>query len=172
MAARNPHADRAIPDDMAFQRRMWAFERTGWVVFAIILFGAAIGLFGGGGWLASAASAADDDSIVVQFERFGRLAAPMRLQITARPATTEGAERVRIWLDRDYLAAFVITRITPPPAAVDSAPDRLVFEFPLVERGATATVLLDLEPRTRWRLIGRLGVEDGSALMFSQFIYP
>ncbi len=169
MAAR-PHVDPDIPDDMAFQRRMWAFERTGWIIFGVILFAAAIGLFGGGG-IAWTETATDDSGLSVQYERFARVAAPMRMHVTARPMS-DGDSSVRIWLAREYVDAMIIDGVTPQPAEVEAAADRLVFEFTLVEPGETAAIVLDLEPRERWRVPARLGVEGGSTLEFNQFIYP
>src|SRR5690606_23310827 len=104
-------------------------------------------------------------------DRFWRFASPTQLRVVARPPD-EHAATLRLWLAREYVEGVEITSITPEPSSFEAAPDRFVLEFPLAEPDATATVLLNLEPRKRWRLPGRLGVEGGDALSFSQFIHP
>jgi len=157
-----------ICEDMAFQRRTWLVERTGWIVLGVILIVALLGYFGGGGPAASTQTASEDGNLSMRYERFLRLRTPTQLRVVARsPGRT-----LRLWIEREYFEAFEVTGVVPPPDRVETAADRYVYEFPLTAPGEAATILFHIEPTKAWRVSGRLGVEGGADLAFAQLVYP
>lgn len=168
MSAPKQRPELQISEDMAFQRRTWLVERVGWIVLGAVLIAALLGFFGGGGPAASTETASEDGSLSMHYERFLRLDTPTQLRVVARPP----GRTLRLWLDREYFESFEVTRVVPPPARVESATDRYVYEFPLAAPGEAATIRFHVEPLEAWRVSGRLGVEGGADLGFDQFVYP
>jgi hypothetical protein len=170
MAARQHRSALVTSEDMVFQRRTWLVERVGWVVMALILIGALLGLFGGGGVVASAETSTEDGSLSVRYERFCRVDAPSRLRVAVRPP--DEASVLRLWLGSEYTEAVHISRVFPEPERVEASADRYVFEFALAEPADAVAILFEIEPKEAWGLDGRLGVDGGADLRFDQFVYP
>jgi hypothetical protein len=157
-----------IEQDLAYQRWEWVFERVAWVALALAVLAALLGLLGGGGPLSSATAETPDGSLTLRHERYPRNHAATVLKLAANPSR-EG--ELRLWFDRDYLDAFEVQTVTPPPDRVELGRDRVVFVFRSGGDGPVR-VTLHLEPQRLGRVAGRLGVDGGEALSFSQFVYP
>src|SRR5690606_42049710 len=96
-----------ICEDMAFQRRTWLVERTGWIVLGVILIVALLGYFGGAGPAASTQTASEDGNLSMRYERFLRLRTPTQLRIEARST----GQTLRQWLEHEYFESIELTGV-------------------------------------------------------------
>lgn len=170
MTARKHPSQLESSEDMTFQRRTWLVERVGWVVLAAILFSGLLGFFGGGGVVASAQVATEDGSLSMHYDRFSRFQSPAQMRVVA--LADDNASTLRVWIGREYVEAVTLSSITPQPSRVEAAADRFIFEFALAEPAQSSTIMFNTKPTKRWRVRGRLGIDGGGTLAFSQFIYP
>lgn len=161
------HGSLEIDSDRHFLRRYWQWQRIGWVLAALVLVAALAGLFGGGP-LSRMRHAAPDGTVALQWERFLRVEAPARLELTLR--TGPGA--AVLWLDQDFVRAVRIERITPDPALSEAASDRLLLHYTTIEPGQPWQVAIDFKAQSAGKLAGRTGLVGGSALSFTSFVYP
>lgn len=157
-----------IDDNLAWQRRVWAFERGGWVLLLLILVSAALGLFGDG-VLASARVASAYGGVTLEFPRYLRARSPEHLIASAAPAQ-RGADAVVLWLDAAYLENVTIERIVPEPTRVRAGADRLTFEF-ASDGAGPLRIAFEINVRSGGRLHGRIGAGEES-VEFSQLVYP
>ena len=88
----------------------WIFERTGWVLMAVIIGAALLGFFGGGAL--GAVHAAAGDALAVRYPRFARANAPLELVIEWAPQQVEAT----IWISRPYIDQFADEEVLPAPA--------------------------------------------------------
>jgi hypothetical protein len=171
MAANNDIKSLETPEQMEFQRRSWVAQRVGWVVFMFILIAAVLGVFGGAGPLASVSTGDENSPIRVDYKRFIRFLEPTQFQIQVRPQASDG-DRVRVWINRPYLDKFVIQSITPQPEGQEAAADRVIYEFKLSEAGQPFQITFEIRHTQPGFLYAEIGLEDGSAIDFTQLIYP
>jgi hypothetical protein len=157
-----------IEQDLDYQRWEWLFERVAWVALAVVVLAALLGLLGGGGPFSSVTLAAPEDSLTLRHERFLHNHTTTALTVAAIPGR-DG--ELRLWFDRDYLDAFELRTVTPQAGRVEAGRDRVTFCFRSQDDGPL-TVHFHLEPRRVGRVAGRLGVDGGESLLFSQFVYP
>jgi hypothetical protein len=158
--------------NLQFQRKTWRVQRVAWIALLVFLTAGAAGLFGGFGPLTYASAGDVQERLHIDYFRFTQYLAPVNFQIRVR-TPDDGSDSIRLWIDRPYLDAFIVQSITPDPDSVESAPDRLIYEFPLAaEAGGTITITLNVRPIQVGQLNGRVGLEGGPTLEFSQFNYP
>lgn len=162
--------DLEIDQDLEFQRRSWAVQRVGRVVVGLLVLAALLGLFGAGP-LSGASAGREGDDLRLEYSRFGRLMSPMTLRVHLAESAARG-DKVRLWLSRDYLAGVKVDQVMPEPDSVEAGKDRLTYTFSLTDPSASTEVAFHLEPQTFGPLPGEIGLENGSALGFRQFIYP
>jgi len=165
--------DLEVHEDLKFQRRSWLVQRVGWIVMALVLLAALVGLFGGAGLLGGEAKAGSEDAMVsVSYERFLRFMKPTTLQIQlSQEAGKEG--NVSVWLDREYLDGLQVQQITPQPDAARTGPERLTYVFEVDHLNGPATITFDLLPEQEiGALRGRVGIGAGEQVSFGQFVYP
>ncbi|HEX3034967.1 MAG TPA: hypothetical protein VHT73_07495 [Thermodesulfobacteriota bacterium] len=161
--------DLQIREDLGFQRSFWTVERIGWVVVALILIAALLGLFGTG--LFSRTKAGDRGGpLWLEYNRFGRFLSPSTLRVYIGRGKTEKV--ARIWFDKNYMKGIQIQQITPEPESVESVSDRLVYTFKLAKPNDPTEVTFHLKLEQIGSLSGKLGLVNGPAIRFTQFIYP
>jgi hypothetical protein len=145
-------------DDLAFERRWWAFQRVGWVGLAALLVLAAGGLFGNGLFTRTTKAAG---GVTLEYPRFARSGASLTIEITT------DAGRSSFLLDDHVLAFLVPETIVPAPARQFATSEGLN----LIYEPAT----------TRVRIAGRsrsIGAErgvvssGGATIPFKIFLYP
>jgi hypothetical protein len=154
-----------------FQQKTWAVQRVAWMVLLAILVAALLGLFGGTGPLAQASISDADDTLRIHYNRFSQYLSPIDLHIEVD--VPEGAgDTLHFWIDRQYLDGFIVQNITPEPDKIEATPDRLIYEFPLAESNGTIIITLHVRHDQIGVLQGRMGLEDGATLEFTQFVYP
>jgi hypothetical protein len=161
-ASRKPE----IEEDLGFERLEW---RAATVLFWVLLLLVAATLLGGfgNGPLSWRSESAPDGSLRLEYERFGRFGAPMRLTVHVR---ADAAGTASFTVSRDYLDAQRVQTVTPPPSSTEIEGDRVRYEFR--SRGSDPlAVALDLQAVRRWSLTGEIRTA-GQAVRFRQFIYP
>ena len=159
-----------IGQDLKFQRRSWGVERAGWVIGALILFAAILGLFGPGP-LSKARAASADKRLSVEYHKLEHYQAPVHLRVAiAGSVATNG--QIHLWINRDYLEAVDMEHIDPEPESVEISADRLVYIFKTPRPPATSKVLFRFEPNKFGKTLARLGLVDGPELQFTQFYFP
>ena len=167
-APKRPPLD--LIQDMTFQRREWVVQRIGWVVMALVLIAAILGLFGYG--VLSTAKASDPSGkLDVQYERFGRIDAAADLQVRIDRSLFEG-DRVELWIDRSFIDAQQIDSITPEPIEVEPGELRCTFVFPAPRGDDRAYIVFHLAPQKAGKYYGQVGVPQGQSVMVRHFVYP
>ncbi len=95
MAKATQSGDPLIENDHAFQCRMWTIQRYGWVIIALIVITALLGLFGSGP-LSTVTVGTSSTALQLRYDRFVRSQAPTNLYITLA-ASAPGSDEVRLW---------------------------------------------------------------------------
>ena len=170
--ARVASGSRAVPidEDVRFQKRQWLAERIGWTAMALILIGAAAGLFGGAGPLSRSTAASADGAVGVEYARFARHHAPTTLDVNLAPVPAAGQIRIRV--SKEYLDAMEVRSILPHPVTSALADKQYVFVFDRPTQAGAARVRLQLEPARPGPTSGWIAVNDGAPILFRQFVYP
>lgn len=78
-----------VSDHTTFQQREWKAQRAGWVLMALLLIAALLGLLGPGPLSWSTATAAEG-LVRVDYQRFAHTEADDLLTVTIAPGTTSG----------------------------------------------------------------------------------
>jgi hypothetical protein len=155
--------------DPKFTRRMWRFQRAGWIVLACAIVAGALGSFGGGGSLARRVAESAGGTLTVEYERFVRRLAPTEVRI--RVLSENDRRPLTIWIEREYLGRFVLRGVTPSPSIQRVGADRCELEFTRTEREGAVEIVLDLEPREAGSIEGRIGCDEDEA-RFRQLAFP
>jgi len=154
-------------EDVACHRRAWAVQRAAWLLLVLGVLAAGLGAFGPGPLTRVVAGTA---ALRAEYPMVGRQHAPLRLAVAlGRTADASGAA-VR-WLSRDYADRVRIDSVTPVPAEVASAGDRLVFRF-RHEGPGPLRVLVELTPRGPGSLAGSLGAPEAPSVRLAHWIHP
>ena len=107
----------------------------------------------------------------MEYQRFGRYKAPMDLKIRLGPeAIQEG--KVRLWLERSYLNTMQVEAIVPQPGSVESDANPLIYVFNVSSSNYPVEITFLMQSESIGRQTGRVRLEGGPSLSFSQFIYP
>jgi hypothetical protein len=161
--------DLEIEQDMAFQQKEWVLERWGWMFIFIIVLAAFGGLFGTG---PLSNTRAGGESLFVEYQRFARVERTTDLSFHLQTAQS-GADKVNLWIDREYLDHFRIVEVTPPHESTSLAPDRMIYTFQVEATDQPLRITLRLEPQDYGIVPGSAGIaETDQAVNFRQFIYP
>jgi hypothetical protein len=156
-------------DEDAQHRGDWRFERAGWLVMALLVLFAAVGGLGGGGIFNRTAVEAPGGTLRIDYPRFLRASLPETLRIDVAAGEAAGPRR---WVDAEYLReAVIVEDVVPPPQRVESAGDRLLYEFAASGRSPLG-VTLRLRAAHPGRLRARVGLEGGASLELRQLVFP
>ena len=161
--------DLEIKQDLRYQRRMWALQRIGWAVMALIVLVGLVGVFGAGPLSSATAGKEEAPLFVEEYERFARFMLPTTLRVRLDPM---GQGEAPLWLDRGYLESVRPQTVTPEPDSVEAGPDGFTYVFKVNDPNRPIVVTFDLQPETIGRLEGRVGLEGGERVEFEQFVYP
>jgi hypothetical protein len=161
--------DLEIPEDLDFQRKVWALQRHGWAAMGVLVLLGLLGAFGSGPF--SDAMAGDAGSpLVLRYQRFARFRSPSQLVAELRPGTA--SLEARLWLSSDFLASVQIEDIEPQPVRVEAGPDRSAYVIRLAAPKAATRVTISVRPDAAGRISGRASLDDSRPLRFAQFVYP
>jgi hypothetical protein len=162
------YGDLEITQDPGLQAKVWAWQRVMWLVNAVILASAILGLFGGG--LFGRAWVRDPGGLLsVGFDRFGRREGRAAMEVEFRP-DARGVSRV--WLSRDYVEGAGVRQVTPAPRqeVVDDAGTTYVLATAPGDR--PVRVSFRLAPERAGLMKGRVRLGEGPELSFTQVIFP
>lgn len=154
-----------VDSDLVFHHREWRIQRIGWVLVALFLTLALVGLFGNGPLShARAGNAAGS----IEYERFVRSGLSTELVVTPADGVASGVRRVAI--TANYLEAFRIEGITPEPTAVRMTGQLLVYEFASAASGAS--ISFHIHPQRLGRHTAEVRIDAGTPLAIRQLTYP
>jgi hypothetical protein len=152
-----------IEQDLPFQQRVWTTQRIGWIVMAVLVIAASVGLFGTG---PVSNSSVASPGLEVEYERFGRLQQPTTIRFRVDADTNETA---KIFVGRKYLESVQVEQITPEPDKVEAAAQWFIYSF--TRQGPTA-VTFHVRPDEFGVLSGEARLAQGETIAFWQLIYP
>ena len=156
-----------VSEDMSSQRRMWRFERIGWVALLILVALTLAGLFSKGP-LSSVNVKTSDGKLSVAYERFSRNGATDDLVIT----TFGKADEMRfLLLGHELLQGVSIESLNPQPAPLRSDGADLVIPMKADGNGM-AILYLTVRSNGVGLLRGRVQMMGGEELPIPKFIYP
>jgi hypothetical protein len=115
------------PSRRPWQIREWQVQRLAWVLAALVLTAAMLGLFGGG-VLSATTARSPDGTIEVSYERFVRKDATEVLQVRVTPDQDAGSATV--FLGAEWVDAVIIEGIEPQPDTVSAAEGGMLLEIP------------------------------------------
>ena len=154
-------------DELRFQRRLWRVERAAWWVQLAIVGGALLGLAGRG---PLAHGTVEREGVKLDFERLARHESEGEMTLEVTPALVPAGE-LRLCADRRWLEGVEIDAMVPEPERTETGDTVTCFRFG-VTGGGPARVRFRLDYRSMgWRR-GRLGIDGGPTVAFSQWIYP
>ncbi|MFM8321656.1 MAG: hypothetical protein ACKOC5_12150 [Chloroflexota bacterium] len=159
--------DLEIEQDETFQQRDWKLERAGWLVIALLLALAALGLFGEG--LLSRRQI-DAGVLQMEYQRFVRYGAAAELRVTLAPGAAQDGQ-AQIALDRRYLGHFQLEQVLPEPSSVDVQGHQVVFRFAWSRPEQPFIASFLLIPQRVGRVQSSLAAAGGQADIW-QFVYP
>ena len=160
--------DLEIDQDLDAQRREWRIEKLAWTCFALLILAGLSGLLGSGP-LANAVAGEEGSELWVEYPRFARHLAPVKMRVVAARA---GKDEVRLWIDRDYAERLELERISPEPDSVESLADRDVYAFRPGSGAGPLVIELSFELTYVGFSNARLGTLDGPSVEFRQLVYP
>lgn len=159
-----------INQDLDFSRREWRVERVGWVIIALLVLAGLLGLLGRGPLTEKVAHDANRLASV-EYYSIDHAAAASELRVHLEPDVTT-ADTVRLALNAAYLERIEIESIEPEPSAQELAGDGIVFVFDVAEPGQPVDLSLQYHFIGYGRATGRIAIEGGPQLSFSQFVLP
>jgi hypothetical protein len=161
--------DLEIAQDMPHQRLAWKIERVGWLLMALLLLAALVGLLGPG-LLSDATAGQRGSALSVEYSRFERYQSPNQLRVQIGAVATQGG-KANLWFNREFIENIELRHIDPEPENVEAAADRFTYSFNL-HPGQSSGVTLHFEPNKFGHMPIRVGTSAGAEISFWQFYYP
>jgi hypothetical protein len=162
--------DLEIGQDMPFQKLQWTIERIGWIVMALILLAAFIGLIGPGP-LSSTAAGEKGSQLWAEYNRFERYQSPNSMVVHVGAGSAQAGD-LRLSLKRDFVENIQLDHISPEPKEIEASADQFTYIFAAPDPTHPTTVTFHYEPNKFGQMPVRIGIEGGAALSFWQFYYP
>jgi hypothetical protein len=160
--------DLEIGEDIKHQQREWRAEHIGWLLMALLLAGALLGLLGPGPF---SSATAGTSPLWVEYNRFDRYQAPAMLKIHLGPGTGQSGT-TRVWIDREYIQGMEVQDIEPEPDSMEVSSDRITYVFQVPKQDQPIVVVYHVQANSYGSARARLGVEGGPQIHFTQFIFP
>jgi len=159
--------DFPVKEDMAYQVRVWRFERWGWYLLLLVILLALLGLFSRGP-LSSRQVDGGDGKVSVKYEMFHRNGSsnPMTVTVQGVPDAT-----VELDLQGDLMEGFSIEILQPQPVRANSAGRGLKFWLQTDAQGR-ASIYLTLRGDGLGRFSTTLSSPGSATVNITQFIFP
>ena len=156
----------AVGEDLEFQRTWWKFERTIWIVFALLIAGDLAGLFGRGP-MANASIA--NDAMSLRYERIERSGTPSMLHVDFKASAIHDG-KIRLYVSNTVVDHLGAQRIIPSPESSTVGEGGLTYTFPATT--VPANITFALEPTSFGRTHFVVQVPGSPALQASVFVMP
>jgi len=153
-----------VNEDMDFQRLEWRIERIGWIILALVISAALLGLLGNGPLSASVKTAG---TVEVKYDRFLHRNAPCLYRIHLKPRDADTA----IHVNREFLDSVKLDQIVPQPSEVELAADGILLHFE-TRAPAAGVVTIPFEPQAAGLLHFRIRVGSERPIGLTQIVYP
>lgn len=158
-----------VAQDLDLERREWRAERLGWMLFALVIVAAILGLFGRG-LRTSVARESPDGALTVEYDRFGRRG--LQNDVTVETASA-GGDEVGLLVSERFLEEMRVEGVLPEPESTSVQGDDILYRFGVTEPGRPLKLRLSVTPETPWTHSGTLRLEGSEErVSISQFIYP
>ena len=157
---------RPVYEDMHFQEISWTLQRIGWVVLALIAVLALTGVFSHG-YFSNAVARQDGLPLNVNYERFQRMSALHRFDVTMPPGAEDD---IRLTFNKAFTDLYEIDSIQPQPLRSNASAGGIVLTFDWPERGNFNTVIW-ARPRNFGHVPLEIGTPRGS-LTLPVLVYP
>ncbi|MCJ8206835.1 hypothetical protein [Pseudomonas sp. RGM2987] len=156
-----------VHEDMAYQLKVWRFERVGWYVLVLLVVLTLLGLFSRGP-LSSADVQSRDGRLGVTYEKFHRNGSsnPLVLHLKGQPNAL-----LEVELGGEWLQGFNVEAMQPQPVRSASAGQGMKLWIQADAQGQ-ASLYLSLLGEGLGRYESRVAMPGGSAVSFDQFIFP
>ncbi|MCU7247335.1 hypothetical protein [Pseudomonas koreensis] len=156
-----------IREDMAYQLKVWRFERCGWYVLVLVVALALAGLFSRG-VISSRDVRSEDGNVRVKYEMFYRNGSTnsMKISMAAAPEST-----VELELTGDLLEGFSIETLQPQPVRSRSSANGLRLWLQADTRG-DISLYLTLRGDGLGLFRSHISTPGSSGVTLSQFIFP
>ncbi len=160
-----------IEEGLPFQKREWRVQRIAWILLALLLLGAVLGLVGPG---PLSFTSTGTSRLNVHYERFVRWQAPQSIVIAAAAAPAHSL--LQLAINRAYLDRVSIQQVTPEPSSVKLSRNDFVYSFEIAGAAPSTTITLDLQSTQMGLLHGEVTMGSagapGAGVRFSQLVYP
>jgi hypothetical protein len=156
-----------VPDDLAFQHRVWRAERSGWIVLTLLVLAGLAGLFSDG-FASKATVSSPDGGLRVEYARFARKTALNEIVIRLPRAS---APETRIRLGLALAESEVIEALYPQPLRSSAGAGGLELTFAPAAAG-DLTVYLTARARHFGLHSVTVEAEGVGSVRFWQLIYP
>jgi hypothetical protein len=170
MSSLRNEAELEIDEDLQQQRKVWLIERISWVIMALLLLAAMLGLLGHGP-LSSSTLDNTASGMLIQYERFERVNAQTLFRIQLKPQVSQGAA-ARLSFGQEFLRKVEVLRIEPEPAEVEAWTDHVTYVITRPDPGKEAAISIHYKPLVFGRVEVDVGLDGYPVQTFSQFIYP
>lgn len=159
--------DYPVNEDMAFQRKVWRFERVGWYALVLIVLLTLGGLFSKGP-ISNRVLISLDQKLRIEHELFQRSGSTgsMVIHVQAKPHQT-----VELQIIGEFLQGFSIDTLQPEPLRSSTA-DQGVKWWLQADADGKSTVYLTLRSDGLGLYESQVITPGAKALKVTQFIYP
>lgn len=157
-----------VEEHMRWQHREWRIQRVGIMLLFLIVVLGACGLFSKG-FLSNKAVNASDGSVMVEYERFGRIQSSMDMVIRIRNISSD---QFTVTLGRGAMDKLQIQSLHPQPVEAQTKGSDLVLTFAADKTIPDHTVWLGLQPQSPGINKVSVGADSQMPVEFTQWIYP
>jgi len=159
--------DYPVREDMAYQVKVWRFERWGWYILVVLVLLALLGLFSRGP-LSTREDRGSDGKVRVQYEKFHRNGSsnPMKVSVIGTPNAT-----IELELAGELLEGFSIESMQPEPLHAVSAAQGMKLWLQADPQGR-ASLYLTLRGDGLGLFRSRIASPGATPVNLDQFIFP
>jgi hypothetical protein len=156
-----------VREDMAFQLKVWRFERCGWYLLVLLVVLGLAGLFSRG-LLSTRDVRSDDGRVRVQYEMFHRNGSTnsMKISVSGGPEST-----VELELAGEILEGFSIETLQPEPARARSSAQGIRLWVQTDTQGQ-ADLFVTLRGDGLGLFHSRIVLPGSNDVKLAQFIFP